>query len=558
MKKLFILAVICLMAASCGSFDSDLRWIPISTDSSDDESITFVDIKTGKKCGKTYEAAYRFVDGVALVREDEGWTYINTKFEKLFNTYFVSATHFCEDIAFAVKEDEIIKAIDKKGKVLFNVDFAEEIYAYNHGYAVFKNAEDKVGMIDTKGNIVLEAKYDFLNVVAKNLIIVKEDSDDDEFGVIDAKGKEIIPIEYESIRYVDDYFTVGKSSKNGPTKYGIFNNKGKQIIDFEYKFICKDGKYFAFETKKGRYGWINKKGEYVIDPEYESTRGFGKGKYAAVRDKDDEWGFINMKGEWVIDAKYENTSGLLENGQAIIENDDDEYGVIDIEDNKLIKVNKRNIRYLTSDYYLVENMDGELGVMRANGEEEWTVKPSYERSSNAKLELSYSAESDYVNLDVIGNALKTTFSSLERTRLDDLCTRYDISHSDFSKYYSDDVHLFKNYHKNFSISCRTPEIRAWEEYYTYTYYYYRDTNYRFKGWMTISEYKIALELSGKYRNKLSKIEEYVLNSPSLNNSQNGYSIYGYSNGYDTVYITLSISDGYNSINEAVEAAETAQ
>ena len=60
MKKLFILAVICLMAASCGSFDSDLRWIPMSTD----DEVTFVDIKTGDKCGKTYKEAYRFVDGI--------------------------------------------------------------------------------------------------------------------------------------------------------------------------------------------------------------------------------------------------------------------------------------------------------------------------------------------------------------------------------------------------------------------------------------------------------------------------------------------------------------
>ena len=142
-------------------------------------------------------------------------------------------------------------------------------------YFVLKE-NDKYGVIDAKGNKIIEAKYENVKIPnpQKEVFICYENN---ATKVINEKGEEIYT-EYENMEplrlknILSDLMyekTTLKYSQNG--KYGILDINGKKITNAIYDEIdtlqTKEGELLV--KKDGKYGVINIKGATLVKPQYD-------------------------------------------------------------------------------------------------------------------------------------------------------------------------------------------------------------------------------------------------------------------------------------------------
>ncbi len=130
-------------------------------------------------------------------------------------------------------EDEIEYTVtlkNKKGEVILALDYALGDYYYMNGLRQYANSEKQVGMIDEKGRIVIEAKYEYLTAYSDGLISFLSG---DYYGAINRKGKEVI-----TAKYAKELVFVGGFSYAVKDGYvGVVNKNGQEIVEIKYDSI---------------------------------------------------------------------------------------------------------------------------------------------------------------------------------------------------------------------------------------------------------------------------------------------------------------------------------
>ena len=205
-----------------------------------------------------------------------------------------------------IKEDE------KKYEV-------EEVKEYN--FFAFRT-ENKYGIIDKKGNPIIEAKY--INVTIPNpekAVFICED--ENKKIVFNDKNEEIFA-DYENIEAIRlknlaSSFMYEKSvlvyKEN--EKYGLVDFKGKRITKPIYDNIesvpYKEGELLV--TQNGKMGIINIKGVDLIKPQYDvisvdnyfvENEGYKYSGYIIGEKTEDGYrhGYIDSKWNLVVEPKY--------------------------------------------------------------------------------------------------------------------------------------------------------------------------------------------------------------------------------------------------------------
>jgi hypothetical protein len=263
-----------------------------------------------------YQNGYNFNEGYVTVMEDEDWGLINAKGEMvipakyakplmvydgmikfkqergLFSTYgfmntkgdtviypkYERAGDFSNGLCMASTDGGKFGYIDKKGnwviqpiyeigvtlKINDEYDYTDR--AYSDGYvAIDKN--DKYGLMDKTGKMVLDAKFDWLGKYSEGLIPAKKDT---LYGFIDLKGNWVIKPEYNSAEAF--YHGLAAVSK-GPydeEHWGFINHAGKVIIPITIhanyspyvpmRFL--DGLVPCLLTEES-FGYVNREGKIV-------------------------------------------------------------------------------------------------------------------------------------------------------------------------------------------------------------------------------------------------------------------------------------------------------
>jgi hypothetical protein len=190
-----------------------------------------------------------------------------------------------------VLKDNLVGFIDKTGKIIipFRFDFSS-FNDYNrkrkHGFqdyicAIRKN--DKSGLIDTAGNVLLDFKYDKiifatdyqLNLgdwlpIAENYALAIVDK---KFFVVNKTGKLID--KYTSthlIYFVENISYICDSTE----RCGFINEKGILIIPFDYDYFeystFKNG--YAVVKKNNKFGIIDNKGKIIVPTNYDTLTNF--------------------------------------------------------------------------------------------------------------------------------------------------------------------------------------------------------------------------------------------------------------------------------------------
>ncbi|WP_299458305.1 WG repeat-containing protein [uncultured Microscilla sp.] len=170
---------------------------------------------------------------------------------------------------------------------------------------------NKFGVIDTAGQVVIKAVYDWHGYFKEGIAPVKRNN---KYGFINSKGKEITPIQYD---VVED-FSEGRAFVMQNHQYSIINRKGKEVVKLSYDYVDEFKNGLAKCYLNGKWGFIDLQGNEVVSLKYHKVYLFNEG-LAAVQwhnGYDYKWGFINKKGEVVIPFIYDDVNSFGQSGVA--------------------------------------------------------------------------------------------------------------------------------------------------------------------------------------------------------------------------------------------------
>ncbi|MBQ4645373.1 MAG: WG repeat-containing protein [Clostridia bacterium] len=301
-----------------------------------------------------YDEAYSFSDdGLALVMCEEKYEnaynniekygYINSKGEEIIPCIYDCATSFYPS-GYAIVGNcdfQIVKT-----------DFGDESDYVDMSYVESSNY--RYGVIDKKGNLTIEQKYQFIDHISDKYILCK--TDEHHYDIYDISGTLIYEINsddfdgfYHCYVMKNEVYVVCKINnelnywkfnqrefvefddcdlgKNinlfsredslGKIKFGVKHN-GNEVVFCEYDYIYSVKDYFVavkYTTARGRIDIYNSKFEKTAEELNYSfvDRNLEYGKHAelpngyfCVGDGNDKYGIIDYTGKIIVEPVYEN------------------------------------------------------------------------------------------------------------------------------------------------------------------------------------------------------------------------------------------------------------
>ena len=164
------------------------------------------------------------------------------------------------------------------------------------------NDEERVGIKDNKGNIIVPAVYDDIEYINNGLFIAERD---DKYGLYKYNSGEIIPLKYDDIS-IEDYFLEVELND----KMGIINLDGELIIpaiydDIEFMEDCNVNMFLVeLNDKQGLY---DMNGKLIVPVKYEDIECVSKDIFV-VENKNEKYGVYNSTGKKIIAEKYDDIS----------------------------------------------------------------------------------------------------------------------------------------------------------------------------------------------------------------------------------------------------------
>ncbi len=285
-----------------------------------------------------------------LVQNGNGLWEIYTaeaKPEKIGEEYLQIAD-FTASVTPSVKKNEKICLINTDGDVKATLDKANnknivKCSYFSYGYATIVTEDDMCGIINTKGELVIDAKYVAVYPISNNsfIAVLNNNEEATTIKVLNASGKDVLEMNVgNGQKYLDinpeastsKYLAVC-TSVDGERQWGFIDysknvvikpsSKIKRIVEVKGdKFIFSDGENCGVMNFNGdvilrakydnlswadddvlisydsdNYSLINLEGDKLTKEKYLAILPFYDGKYAAVKIDDNSWGFVDKKGE---------------------------------------------------------------------------------------------------------------------------------------------------------------------------------------------------------------------------------------------------------------------
>ena len=325
-------------------------------------------------------------------------------------------------------------------------------------FAVY--TQDKWGVIDNKGNIVIEPSYDEMILIPDHtkpvfLCTYNVDYEAQTYSTkaITQKGEEILS-GYDSIEAVNNQNSKGqiwcekdvfKVSKNG--KYGIVNGKGKEILACDYEEIkalpgvegClinkRDGKVglcdlfgntlvenqykdiqaigednkqeFIIQDNEGKYGIASNDKKIVIEPTYEEIAKVAAKELYVVKENG-AWSIINKdKAVLVSGDKFDEVKEI--NEANIVIKKGKKYGIINTDGEEKVKNEYDELSNATGEYYIAKK-DGQYGIVDLSGQTK--VEFKYKNISYTKTADLYVGDTDGMESEFINNAFEVKLTGV--------------------------------------------------------------------------------------------------------------------------------------------------
>ncbi len=193
-----------------------------------------------------------------------------------------------------VSEDGKYGIIDGKGNVLVDNTYSFIDYAFDNYFIALRDG--KLGIIDEQENNIIEFKYDVLQCINGTNVIQGKISDTDTMDLYSKQMEKVATVENAVINLYNDYIEV-YSEKS--TKY--FDFEGNEKTNTQ---ILKNNELFAIE-KDGKWGMTDKLGNIVVDCIYDKVTELNEYGFAGIK-LDGKWGVVDKTGNIILEPTYEH------------------------------------------------------------------------------------------------------------------------------------------------------------------------------------------------------------------------------------------------------------
>lgn len=259
------------------------------------------------KLAHKYESARNFSEGLAGVKYNDKWGFINKNGEEVIGFKYSGVGDFKQGLA-VVHANGKWGFIDKNGREVIPLKYNQARDFNEDGWAVVEQ-NGKLGYIDKTGRVVVDIKYEMYNYFNLGTYGLKLNG---KWGCVDKSGKVVVPFKYDWFQA----FREGLAGLELNGKYGFVDENGQTVVDFKYDDLGFFSEGLAKVVLQGNCGYIDKNGNEVIALKYTRAGEFNNG-LAPVK-QGNKWGYIDRSGKVIVPFNYE-TAYDFKDGLAAVE-----------------------------------------------------------------------------------------------------------------------------------------------------------------------------------------------------------------------------------------------
>lgn len=253
-----------------------------------------------------FEAAQSFSEGLAAVRQQGRWGFIDNQGRWAISPRFQEVGPFKEGLAFARSEKgQLFGYIDPTGRWVIEAIYANPM-SFSGGLAAVM-VSGKFGFIDHQGKMVIPPSYKHVYASFKEgLAIITQGASGDEWAYVDAKGRVAIgPLASFASRGIGEG-RVAMADAQG--RFGFTDLKGHWLIPARFEAAEGFHEKLAPAREKGQWGFIDHRGQWAIPPRFDSADQFHQGWANVTKGMRD--GFIDTHGRWLDSATLKASETL--------------------------------------------------------------------------------------------------------------------------------------------------------------------------------------------------------------------------------------------------------
>ncbi len=229
-----------------------------------------------------------FSEGLAVFKDDHDYGYIDTTGKVVIEATYSKASNFSESRA-AVQRNGKCGYINKRGLKITNFEFTKCL-DFKDGKAVVYKGYKKAGLLDHKGNVLIEPSINKMIDFSDGRGLVRDDKYRFYYITEDAEA-------YNEFYQEAGEFQHGVAVVQSKGQWGIINQKGIPIIPPKYDKIGRFQNGYAKVRIKHFNGLSDLTGKMIAGPEYEYISYAGQGLFRV--EKGEKLGYFDAEGTWV-------------------------------------------------------------------------------------------------------------------------------------------------------------------------------------------------------------------------------------------------------------------
>ncbi len=232
---------------------------------------------TGKivKMFPKYQAVYTFEDpeNTVFFSKNGNFGLIDKQFKEVIPAKYNQTAFFANGL-FIVETKDKWGAVDKTDKTVIPFQFGSLGYLEEGGYMQATKKSGN-GFIDRTGKEVVPCTFYNMFPFSENLAHYLNKQEDGKYGVINRKGEIIVQPQYDGIEDFKNGMAVVSKTTGEQTKYGYIDNTGKAVIPIQYETaqnFSPEG--FALVGNSETLMFIDKKGQKAALPKLDALLNF--------------------------------------------------------------------------------------------------------------------------------------------------------------------------------------------------------------------------------------------------------------------------------------------
>lgn len=276
-----------------------------------------------------------YTSGYIVITEDNQYGVVDCNNQKVLDTKYQDIKSLTDNGTYVVKENNNWELVQRNGEVTFSdgLKNVKDILGLKNGNVIIQNTNNKVGVINTTGETILNTVYDDIEFAFVDSYIIEQNG---KYGIAKKNDEIVLNPTYTTINYIQTADII-EASEDGITSNLLNSNLETKLTGIVTEINTSRGyirirqdnenKYYNFrfeerpekdintsntlflDKQNDKYGYVDKDGKVVVDYQYDDATEQNEYGYAAVQ-KDGKWGAINEKGEEIVNPQYDFSNNI--------------------------------------------------------------------------------------------------------------------------------------------------------------------------------------------------------------------------------------------------------